>query len=114
MSAKIISMNVVGDWTYPEVSSTKDICELCDLDILGPSRDNLAAGILASTIIFGKCGHCFHSECFQKIHDGLCPKDKTQWETKKEISPESEYSFVLSILKEHKKKSAINQACVDK
>lgn len=99
MALKIISMNVVGSCTYKEATITDGKCELCRYDILGPAPDDIKDGNYVSSIIFGKCKHCFHSKCFSKTQKITCPIDKTPWVMEKEIKPHSECAVSISIPK---------------
>lgn len=103
----ITSMNIVGNWTYPEATITKGLCELCRCDILGPSPENINVSNYTPTLVFGKCKHCFHKECFDRTSKISCPIDKTPWVVEKEIKPHTECAVTVSIPKAKKTMSDV-------
>lgn len=99
MAVKVLAMNVVCEWIYPETSITNGLCDLCRHDIMGPNPDDIKNGNYTSSIIFGECKHCYHSTCFSKLPKPTisCPIDKTPWRTIKEINPLNECAVNVAI-----------------
>lgn len=73
------NMNVVCYWN---LDLNSNVCKMCQKHLMSATQDEISKKNIANTIVIGKCGCGFHTDCFNawlKAGHTACPVDNSTW-----------------------------------